>query len=392
MNEITLLSLFSGYGGDKFSLNKIGVSYRCIGFSDIEPKAIQIHEQNHKGKSLGDIRQINPNNLENFDLLTGGFPCQDVSIAGKGDLSKGRTTLFNEIIRIAEIKIPRFMLLENVRGLLAPKHKEFYNHTIREIRRLGYYIYIDYKTQKIPVLNSKYYGIPQNRERVFYICFKEKKDLLNFELPKKEKLKIFVKDLLEEKVDYKYYLNDNQIKKVMEGYYRQTDNTNICNTLTANDLFKRARDMPLIADYRYDEGLRIRKDCVSPTLCSSAKENSLSNQVIVHNLQPRSKDRPSLKKNPGSGGHGHLCRNDGLSYCLDTSCGQAIEKNKSWRRLTTKECFRLMGFVKDEINIDGLSDSALYKLAGNGWEINLISKIFEQMFLKKPNKQQQVLF
>ena len=79
-------------------------------------------------------------------------------------------------------------------------------------------------------------------------------------------------------------------------------------------------------------------------------------------------------------GSGHLSKNDGTSYCLDASNGQAIEKSGSWRRLTPKECFRLMGFLDDGIDLSGLSDTQCYKLAGNGWDINVVSKICKRMF------------
>jgi len=82
--KIKVFDMFAGYGGAEFSLKKAGIEYECIGFSEIDKYAIQCFEQNHKGKNFGDCTKINPNELPDFDLLTGGFPCQSFSVAGKG--------------------------------------------------------------------------------------------------------------------------------------------------------------------------------------------------------------------------------------------------------------------------------------------------------------------
>ena len=131
---IKLFEMFAGYGGASFSLKKAGVDFECVGYSEIDKYAIQCYEQNHKYMKLknegkfgisqtihhmnyGDCSKINTQDLPDFDLLTGGFPCQDVSIAGKRDLDKGRTNLYQEILRIARDKKPKYILLENVKGL-----------------------------------------------------------------------------------------------------------------------------------------------------------------------------------------------------------------------------------------------------------------------------------
>jgi len=157
--------MFAGYGGAEFSLKKAGIEYECIGFSEIDKYAIQCFEQNHKGKNFGDCTKINPNELPDFDLLTGGFPCQSFSVAGKGlgELDT-RGTLFNEIIRIAEVKKPKMMLLENVKGLTNKPHRATFEKILSELDRIGYVV-------KWKVLNSKEYGIPQNRERVIFCLF-----------------------------------------------------------------------------------------------------------------------------------------------------------------------------------------------------------------------------
>ena len=115
MKPIKVFSMFAGYGGDLFALQKANIPYKLIGYSEIDKFAIRCHNQNHHGKNYGDCTKINPNKLPNFDLLTAGFPCVDASICGKRDITKGRTMLFTEIIRILKVKTPKYLLLENVK-------------------------------------------------------------------------------------------------------------------------------------------------------------------------------------------------------------------------------------------------------------------------------------
>jgi len=200
--KLKVLELFSGYGTSSFALKRLGIPYEIIGYSDIDKYANQCFKQNHSGKELGDIKNINPNDLEDFDLLTAGFPCQSFSVAGcmKGE-SDSRGTLFYEIIRIAEVKQPKFMLLENVKGLTCRKFKPTFNKILSELRRIGYNVYWK-------VLNSKNYGIPQSRERIWFVCFRRDIDVpMRFQFPEPRKLKIFIKDILESQVDKKYYLS-----------------------------------------------------------------------------------------------------------------------------------------------------------------------------------------
>jgi DNA (cytosine-5)-methyltransferase 1 len=137
--------------------------YICIGYSEINKYAIQIYERHFNHENYGDITRINPREIEDFDLLVGGFPCQSFSIAGKrGGFSDTRGTLFFEIARIVKQKQPRLLLLENVKGLLSHDEGKTFFTIIATLDELGY----DLQWQ---VLNSKDFGVPQNRERVFII-------------------------------------------------------------------------------------------------------------------------------------------------------------------------------------------------------------------------------
>lgn len=164
-------SMFSGIGGFE-----LGIKYayqekqgndivECVGYSEIDKYAIQIYERHFKHKNYGDATKIDTNKLPDFDLLVGGFPCQAFSIAGKRKgFNDTRGTLFFEIARILRDKRPRYFLLENVKGLLSHEQGKTFQTILGVLTNLGYGV-------EWQVLNSKNFGVPQNRERVFIIGY-----------------------------------------------------------------------------------------------------------------------------------------------------------------------------------------------------------------------------
>lgn len=164
-NIIRVFEGFAGYGGASFGLKKAKIPHRVIGYSDIEQEAIDLYEYNFPNiKNYGDITQIDETKLPDFDLFTGGFPCQPFSTVGKmlGELDT-RGTLFYDIIRICEYKKPRYILLENVKGLLGKKHKPTFDKIISELNRIGY------KNVQYAILNSKNY-LGRIREKASCRC------------------------------------------------------------------------------------------------------------------------------------------------------------------------------------------------------------------------------
>ena len=157
-------SLFSGIGGfEKGIVEVIGNKAEFIGYSEIDKYAIQIYEKHFNHKNYGDATKIDTSKLPDFEFLVGGFPCQAFSIAGKRKgFNDTRGTLFFEIARILRDKRPGYFLLENVKGLLSHDFGKTFQTMLGVIADLGYQI-------EWQVLNSKNFGIPQNRERVFII-------------------------------------------------------------------------------------------------------------------------------------------------------------------------------------------------------------------------------
>lgn len=401
-----ILELFSGYGTASFALKRLaeqGIieNYECVGYSDIDKYANQCFKQNHCTNDtedklrLGDVKLVNPNELEDFDLLTGGFPCQAFSVAGKGlgELDP-RGTLFYEIIRIAEVKKPKYMLLENVKGLTYKKFKSTFDKILSELDRIGYNVYWK-------VLNSKDYGIPQSRARVWFVCFRKDIDKMTFNFPEPVELKIFVKDILEEEVDEKYFLNEEQIKRLIQK--PRSFNERFCKTECSPTLCARDYKDPKIVQVNNPTHSNERvysEDGISPTINSMNGGNRQPFILRGRPKMPYEKGKreleykryndvcPTISQNCASGDQKNIVMNTITeAFGRGGSSSEHIKMVEnilgsvgSIRKLTPKECFRLMGFLNDEINLEGLSDTRRYKLAGNGQSINVVEKIFKEMF------------
>jgi DNA (cytosine-5)-methyltransferase 1 len=316
IEPIKVFEAFAGYGGASFGLKKAGINHEVIGFSENDKYASEIFKLNHPGiKNYGDITKINPKELPDFQLFTGGFPCQPFSSAGlgKGELDI-RGTLFYDIIRICSEKKPRYILLENVKGLITQRHSETFNKVLSELKNIGYDI-------QWRLLNSKDFGIPQNRERVWIFGMlgelPRKFELTPVKVPLTKKFK----DFLDAQPTIDLYKNKAQIDRLIEIH-------NVDFNVPE----------PLCLDI-YNK--RIRYDGISITI-TEPHHNSL----------------------------------------------RVVEKPKNGafvvRKLSKTEHFRLMGFQDGEFNFGNYSYQQICKRAGNGWDVNLASKIFKNIFkLKK---------
>ena len=226
-----VFSTFSGVGGFEVGLKKTLWDIEIVGFSEIDKYAIEIYKKNFPGvENYGDISKIIPEELPDFDILVGGFPCQDVSIAGKQNLDGGRTILVIPLLKILEVKKPKYFIFENVKGILSEKFRPFYTSILDEIVRLGYEV-------DASVYNTKDYGIPHNRERVFF-SGERNGDLFFFRKPNPIKLEKCLGDLLEDHVDEKYFLTEKFLKwatwreGAFEGRFKIKDPKEVANCLT----------------------------------------------------------------------------------------------------------------------------------------------------------------
>lgn len=230
-----LIELFGGIGACTKALKNIGMNVDVVDYVEIDKYAVKSYNAiNGTNFEPQDIKEWDKD--INVDIIMHGSPCQDFSVAGKqagGDLGSGtRSSLLYETIRIVGKLRPKYVIWENVKNLLSKKHKHNFDNYINKLDELGYNSYYQ-------VLNAKDYGIPQNRERVYTISIRKDIDNGNFKFPEKEELKMRLKDILEDKVDEKYYLKDYQLENIKKSNYiqnqRRIQEKDYCDTLCARD-------------------------------------------------------------------------------------------------------------------------------------------------------------
>ena len=293
------IDLFAGVGGIRLGFEKAG--FKTIFANDYEKNCKDTYDLNFKDTKLivEDIRKIGIEDLPEFDFLLGGFPCQAFSIAGYRQGfkdKKDRGNLFFDVARIIEARQPTGFLLENVKNLKNHDNGKTFRIIMDTLKTLGYHA-------KAEVLNSMEYGnIPQNRERIYIVGFKDKKHHDKFEFPKKVSLKVRITDLLEDEVDEKYYYNGKPLYKKIKDYikeegkvyqwrrkYVRENKKGVCPTLTAN-MGTGGHNVPIIKDKKGIRKLtplecaRIQgfpKSFKLPNLADSALYKQFGNSVSV---------------------------------------------------------------------------------------------------------------
>tara|TARA_Y100000389_G_C17456478_1_gene518506 strand:+ start:302 stop:1687 length:1386 start_codon:yes stop_codon:yes gene_type:complete len=209
--NLKYIDLFSGIGGFHQALDNLGC--KCVLACDIDKDCRAVYKENYDIEPHPDVKKLDPNDFEDIDIICGGFPCQAFSNAGKKKtFTDDRGLLFDEIMRIAKIKKPKFMFLENVKHILKVGDGEVIEYIKK---KLDYY---DYNVQ-IFQISPHEYGIPQQRERVYFVCVR--KDIYNqkqIKLPSCDK-KIIFEDYLDKKedIDNKYFI-DGDILQCLEAW------------------------------------------------------------------------------------------------------------------------------------------------------------------------------
>lgn len=301
-----ILSLFSGIGAFEKALNQLNVKYELVNYCEIDKYASKAYSLIHnvsENMNLGDITKVDTSKLpKDIDLITYGFPCQDISLAGKqqgmfnNDGSKTRSGLFFEALRIIEDTKPKIAIAENVKNLVSKKFNAQFQVILQSLEEAGYNNYWK-------VLNAKDFGIPQNRERVFIVSIRKDIDPGSFEFPKPFELKLRLKDMLEDEVDEKYYLSQKMINCFLSdgtnGYPRREiflGNINRKNQDIGNAVTTLAGCRP--SDNYVVEG-RLKKEILCDELLNSGsvKEGDVINHsrdesVVEENMSPTLTTRP----------------------------------------------------------------------------------------------------
>ena len=388
MQKIKVIELFAGVGSQAMALRNIGIDYEIIGISEIDKFAIKSYEAIHgEVHNFGDISKIEK--LPYCDLLTYSFPCQDLSIAGqqKGISKDTRSGLLLEVERLLlkakeNGTLPKYLLLENVKNLVGKKFIKDFERWLSFLNSLGYY-------SNWEVLNAKDYGIPQNRERVFVVSSLEN---MHYKFPKPVELKSKMKDLLEEKVDDKYYLSEKYLKcfsdmKNRNGFTRgeRFNPRKLENCNTAFAITTRAGARPT-DNFIIQKGHGFNKGGIKENIVPALTKSSWHENNFVVNINPS-----------GKGMNGNVYRTN-LSPTLTTNKGEGIKILHSdtcrIRKLTPLECWRLMGFRDMDYYAAksvGISDAQLYKQAGNSIVVTVLEAIFRNLFFKKHRRKRGIV-
>lgn len=375
---VKLLSLFSGIGAFEKALTNLGIQYEVVNYCEIDKYASKSYSAIHgipESKNLWDITKVDAFNLpKDIDLLTYGFPCQDISLAGKQkgmfneDGTLTRSGLFFKALDIIECVKPKIAIAENVKALTSKKFTEEFKIVLDSLEKAGYHNYWQ-------VLNAKDYGIPQNRERVFIVSIRKDIDHYIFEFPKPYSLEKRLKDFLEPYVDEKYYLSDDLISKIVcweahkKPFEKVLGDNSITPTLTARGAGENHGQVTAT----------IVNGDIKPKLVGGIGDKK-SNGGTQYYQQDRIYDSESIAM-------AHPANLTSGSYYY-----QVNTQPLRIRKLTPKECFRLMGFSDEDFSKAEqvpTSNAQLYKQAGNSIVVNVLEEILKELFIneKKPKRQ-----
>ena len=427
MKLLKLLSLFSGIGAFEKALENIEEPFEVVRYCEIDKYASKAYSLIHnlnENMNLKDICSVETDDLpKDIDMITYGFPCQDISQCGKQkgfaneDGSLTRSGLFFEALRIIEDTRPKIAICENVKALVGKRFTAEFRIVLDSLSDAGYMNYWS-------VLNSKDYGIPQNRERVFIISIRN--DINHgFQFPKKHELKLRLRDLLEETVDEKYYLSDKMLDVILSSgtknfHYKPEIDLEIARPLvtTMHKMHRAGTDNYISESFvQNDEKMEI-EDClkireatkkgyaeahegdfvnlqqlksetrrgrvgeqIAQTLCCNEMNGVVTRDGCI---QIGSLDR--------KGYHEFSNRVYSPEGCARTLMGEGGNQNDKTgnylmpnlriRKLTPKECFRLMGFDDRDCDIlieNKISNTQLYKMAGNSIVVDVLEEIFVEL-------------
>ncbi|APD21293.1 site-specific DNA methylase [Bacillus phage phi3T] len=437
------MSLFSGIGAFEAALRNIGVDYELIGFSEIDKYAIKSYCAIHNVSetlNVGDISKAKKDNIPYFDLLTSGFPCPTFSVAGGRDgmeykcsncshehlityedykkgvkcpkceaVSKAkdeRGTLFFETALLAEEKKPKFVILENVKGLINSGNGQVLRIISETMNNIGYRIDLE-------LLNSKFFNVPQNRERVYIIGIREdlveneqwvvgqkRNDVLskgkkrlqeiniksfNFKWPLQDTVTKRLREILEDFVDEKYYLNEEKTKKLVEQ-------------LGTAPLQKQEVREPLMVGHvdlkGHDAIKRVYSpEGLSPTLTTMGGGHR-EPKIAEKQKEVRAVLTPEREEKRQNGRR--FKENGEPAFTVNTidRHGVAIGEYPKYkiRKLSPLECWRLQAFDDEDFEkafAAGISNSQLYKQAGNSITVSVLESIFQELIHTYVNKESE---
>ncbi len=367
---LKVIELFAGIGACSKALERLHIPHEIVDAVEIDKYAVKsfnaVHGTNFEPQ---DIKEWDKD--IKADLIMHGSPCQDFSLAGKGaggDKDSGtRSSLMYETLRIVEKIKPKYVIWENVKNLLSKKHRHNFDAYIEAMSGLGY-------ASKYQVLNAKDYGIPQNRERVFTVSVRtdgnsDEYDAFgqDFHFPEKQPLEKKLKDILDDEVDERYFLSEDRLKAIAVWEKRQKENGRgfrfeVKNSDSIGRAVTTSGDRPCSTNYvAVGGGIAVKT--------ANKKGYDLAKDGDSIDLA-----YPNSTTRRGRVGHE-------VSKTLECSDTMGTFQNCRIRKLTPKECWRLMGFddsdfeKAEKVN----SNTQLYKQAGNSIVVDVLEKILSNL-------------
>ena len=423
-NEIPMtlkvFTAFSGYDSQCMALDRLhrhnpDFNYELVGWAEIDKYAIAAHNAVYPQwaeRNYGDISKIDWAQVPDFDLFTYSSPCQDFSQAGKqagGTEGSGtRSSLLWECRRAILAKKPKYLLMENVAALVSQKFIRLFNAWQLELERYGYRNFAK-------VLNAKDYGVPQNRERIFMVSVLDEQ--ARYEFPDPMPLPLRLKDVLEPKVDERYYMSE----KALEGLNRRHQGDDFCyhpderehsKTITTEEgagtnLANYIKEPIVLGWVRDEKGNVVKRPPVqvANTVTSGKRDNTQN--YVVEPFIVASRGREPQVMTPKRTEYGKQIRKqyenhevteqrkniqqleprtDGVSNTLTgvQKDNYVCEPSYRIRKLTERECFRLMDVPEeyiDRIQAAGISRSQQYKMAGNSIVVSCMYHIWRKLWI-----------
>lgn len=410
---MNFIDICSGIGGFRSALEMNG--HNCLAFAEIDKYAKQSYRAIYDTEGEDELDDITAITDEHFrlyrgqcDIITGGFPCQAFSIAGnRRGFDDTRGTIFFHIARAIKEIQPSYVLLENVKGLFSHDKGRTFGTIIQALDELGY-------VTEWGLFNSKYWGVPQNRERVYILVTRKDKfkGPVLFDLLKQQtEVTTRLIDVLEDEVDEKYYLSEEKTKKLTLNINVQMDNEkSTVPVLTPNRLNKRQNGrrfkedgepmFTLTSQDRHGIAVReatkqgyaiaeqgdsvnvsyptskTRRGRVGKQVAQTLQAGEVNQGVIINPLKDKTYRSWRYEQN--------VFNSDGITRSLKASLGGTPEiineenRGLKIRKLTPLECWRLQGFTDEQFykaKDSGVSNSQLYKQAGNSVSVPVVDAI-----------------
>ena len=375
-HTIRVATLFSGIGAIEHALERLKLNKEIVFACDNDPAVKKSYFENYNILDKhwhDDICELNAKKYKyKIDLLVGGSPCQSFSMVGKrGGLEDTRGTLFYEFARIIDESKPKVFIFENVKGLLSHDEGNTWQIIQNVFNELGYF----FKTPEI--LNSKHFGVPQNRNRIFVVGFRKTKWKDDFEYPRRIELESTMQDYLEDYVDSNFYLKEKGVKFVtslknqIKSYTQVNGDVALCQK--ANQQFNWHGDFVFEQankKLKYDEQVFEINNVESKYYLSEKVEKYvLSDGTKSFKTKPKTDleiARPLLQSM-------HKMHRAGVDNYV-------THKGKI-RKLTPRECLRLMGF-RDSFKII-VSDTQAYRQAGNSIVVDVLIALMKSIDITK---------